>query len=156
MFCYACLYAYDYNISINLQQGKRNMYRKGQILRKQYNGFLSEFYIESEILTQTTNIERTYMSAAMVLAGLYPPKDYQKWSDTETVWQPIRIHENSPDHGLVCIYLLVPTCMENRGQKFYYLHRIFYLLIVSFIKLLFYNSNNRMSSALFRNHFKLS
>jgi len=44
------------------------------------------------------------MTAAMVLAGIYPPKDYQKWSDSETVWQPIPIHNDSPDRGIVCIH----------------------------------------------------
>lgn len=42
------------------------------------------------------------MSAAMVLAGMYPPKSYQKWSNLETVWQPIPIYNDSPDKGLVC------------------------------------------------------
>jgi len=47
------------------------------------------------------------MTAAMVLAGMYPPKDYQKWSDSETVWQPIPIYYNSPDHGTVCNIMLL-------------------------------------------------
>jgi len=46
------------------------------------------------------------MSAAMVLAGMYPPKGYQKWLDSETVWQPIPIYDDSPDHGTVCIYTI--------------------------------------------------
>lgn len=89
--------------SVNQQKGKQNMYKKGQILRRLYNGFLSDLYLDSEILIKTTNKTRTYMSAAMVLAGMYPPKGYQKWSDTETVWQPIPIYNNSPDHGTVCM-----------------------------------------------------
>jgi len=89
--------------SVNQQKGKQNMYKKGQILRRLYNGFLSDLYLDSEILIKTTNKIRTYMSAAMVLAGMYPPKDYQKWSDTETVWQPIPIYNNSPDQGTVCM-----------------------------------------------------
>lgn len=80
------------------------MYKKGQILRRLYNSFLSNLYLDTEILVKTTDTRRTFMSAAMVLAGMYPPKGYQKWSDSETVWQPIPIYTNSPDHGTVCIY----------------------------------------------------
>ncbi|KAL4144062.1 hypothetical protein QTP88_006294 [Uroleucon formosanum] len=75
------------------------MYKKGQILRRLYNSFLSNLYLDTEILVKTTDTRRTFMSAAMVLAGMYPPKGYQKWSDSETVWQPIPIYTNSPDHG---------------------------------------------------------
>lgn len=81
------------------------MYKKGQIFRRLYNGFLSDLYLDSEILVKTTNTRRTFMSAAMVLAGMYPPKDYQKWSDSETVWQPIPIYSDSPDHGTVYYYI---------------------------------------------------
>lgn len=103
---------------INVQQGKQNMYIKGQLLRRLYNGFLSDLYLDSEILTKTTNIRRTYMSAAMVLAGMYPPKGYQKWLDKETVWQPIPIYHNSPDNALVCINMLIITilCREDRSR----------------------------------------
>lgn len=86
------------------QKGKQNMYKKGQILRRLYNSFLSDLYLDTEILVKTTDTRRTFMSAAMVSAGMYPPKGYQKWSDSETVWQPIPIYTNSPDHGTVCIY----------------------------------------------------
>lgn len=77
------------------------MYKKGQIFRLLYNGFINDLYLDREILMKTTRLSRTYMSAAMVLVGMYPPIDYQKWLDTETVWQPISIHNDSPDHGEV-------------------------------------------------------
>ncbi|XP_022161993.1 lysosomal acid phosphatase-like isoform X2 [Myzus persicae] len=81
------------------KKGKQNMYKKGQIFRSLYNGFVSDLYLDSEILVKTTNTSRTFMSAAMVLTGMYPPKNYQKWSNSETVWQPIPIYSNSPDRG---------------------------------------------------------
>jgi len=79
------------------------MYKKGQLFRRLYNGFLSDLYLENEILVKTTNTSRTFMSAAMVLTGMYPPKNYQKWSNSETIWQPIPIYSNSPDLGTVCV-----------------------------------------------------
>lgn len=39
------------------------------------------------------------MTAAMVLTGLYPPTNYQKWSNQETLWQPIPVYGGSPDHS---------------------------------------------------------
>lgn len=78
------------------------MYKKGQTLRHLYNGYLSDLYLKNEIVIKTTHADRTFMSAAMVLAGLYPPVNYQKWSDYETVWTPIPIYSDSPDHGMVC------------------------------------------------------
>lgn len=80
------------------------MYKKGQTFRRMYNKHISDLYMHNEISTKTTHMRRTFMSAAMVLAGMYPPKSYQKWSDSETVWQPIPIFSDSPDHGTVCNY----------------------------------------------------
>lgn len=77
------------------------MYKKGQTFRRMYNGFISDLYLDSEIIIKTTYMRRTFMSAQMVLAGMYPPKDYQKWSDLETIWQPIPVYNSSPDHGTV-------------------------------------------------------
>ncbi|XP_050442372.1 lysosomal acid phosphatase-like [Adelges cooleyi] len=79
--------------------GKRHMFTKGQILRRLYDGFLSKVYLPKEIYTKTTAVARTHMSAGLVLAGLYPPTGYQKWLDSETVWQPIPIYGGSPDHS---------------------------------------------------------
>ncbi|XP_050520738.1 lysosomal acid phosphatase-like isoform X1 [Daktulosphaira vitifoliae] len=78
--------------------GKQHMFKKGQIMRRLYDGFLSNLYLDSEIYTKTTNVSRTHMSASMLLTGLYPPTDYQIWSDKKTLWQPIPIYGNSPDH----------------------------------------------------------
>lgn len=81
------------------------MYKKGQIIRRIYSKHISDLYMHNEISIKTTRMRRTFMSAAMVLAGMYPPRSYQKWSDSETVWQPIPIFSDSPDHGTVCTYI---------------------------------------------------
>jgi len=80
------------------------MYQKGQFFRRMYNGYINDLYLDSEILTKSTQMTRTIMSAQMVLAGMYPPRNYQKWSNLETVWQPIPIYSNSPDYGSVNMY----------------------------------------------------
>lgn len=81
------------------------MYKKGQILRRMYNGYISDLYLDNEIIIKSTYMRRAHMSAQMVVAGMYPPKNYQKWSDLETIWQPIPVYTDSPDHGTVCILL---------------------------------------------------
>lgn len=40
---------------------------------------------------QSTDFDRTIMSAQANLAGLFPPTDEEKWSD-EILWQPIPVH----------------------------------------------------------------
>ncbi|XP_050442552.1 lysosomal acid phosphatase-like [Adelges cooleyi] len=79
--------------------GKQHMYYKGQIFRHIYGDYFSKLYLDNEIYTKTTNVARTHMTAAMVLTGLYPPTNYQKWSNQETLWQPIPVYGGSPDHS---------------------------------------------------------
>ncbi|XP_031785785.1 venom acid phosphatase Acph-1 isoform X1 [Nasonia vitripennis] len=71
-------------------RGKRREYRIGTTLRSRYNGFLDENYIGSDVAALSTDNERTRMSLQLVLAGLYPPKDQQVWSD-DVKWQPIPV-----------------------------------------------------------------
>lgn len=90
------------------RQGKNNMYHKGVLLRKMYDGFLSRFYSEAEFYCTSTVADRTLMSAQMVLAGLYPPGDSYHQVGPGTRWQPVPLHEDSPDksfifgHGQAC------------------------------------------------------
>lgn len=79
------------------------MYQKGKLFRLLYNGFMDEMYRDCEITIKSTIFSRTFESAAMVLTGMYPPKYYQKWSDLETIWQPIPISNDSPDRTEVCV-----------------------------------------------------
>ncbi|XP_025407954.1 lysosomal acid phosphatase-like isoform X2 [Sipha flava] len=90
------------------KKGKQHMYQKGKFFRRLYNGFISDLYLDSEIIIKTTKMKRTFMSAALVLAGMYPPKDYQKWSELETVWQPIPISNDSPEN--ISLYDSKKTC----------------------------------------------
>lgn len=84
------------------QTGKQQMYKLGQMLRNIYDGFLSEHYMPKEFIAQSTMEERTYMSAATLLAGLYPPKTYQIWNPAID-WQPIPIYSTNLDKYNVSI-----------------------------------------------------
>jgi len=71
--------------------GKYQHYELGQWLRRRYTGFLPEAYSREDIYVQSTDVDRTLMSAASNLAGLYPPEGDQIWAKNIS-WQPIPIH----------------------------------------------------------------
>ncbi|XP_034032059.1 lysosomal acid phosphatase-like isoform X1 [Thalassophryne amazonica] len=73
------------------QEGMRQHFELGQFLRKRYKGFLSESYDRHEILVDSTNFDRTLMSAEANLAGLYPPSGQQVFKP-DLKWQPIPVH----------------------------------------------------------------
>ncbi|XP_039291952.1 prostatic acid phosphatase-like [Nilaparvata lugens] len=74
-----------------VDEGKRQEFALGIWLRKRYQGLLNAVYNRTEIFIQSTDVDRTLMSAASVLAGLYPPTTGHKWND-RIDWQPIPIH----------------------------------------------------------------
>ncbi|XP_054264483.1 lysosomal acid phosphatase-like isoform X2 [Macrosteles quadrilineatus] len=78
------------------------MYRLGQKLRHLYNSFLSPVYHGSQILPQSTLVDRTMASAATLLAGLYPPMGRQQWHPNIT-WQPVPIYPNLLDKALLVL-----------------------------------------------------
>lgn len=64
----------------------------GQYLRKRYEALLPvDVYPNKVVYMQSTNRERTLMSAASLLAGLFPPTRSQLWNEN-IAWQPIPIH----------------------------------------------------------------
>lgn len=72
-------------------RGMYQHYELGQWLRHRYTGFLPEAYSREDIYIQSTDVDRTLMSAASNLAGLYPPEGDQIW-DKNVTWQPVPIH----------------------------------------------------------------
>lgn len=73
------------------QVGMRQQYALGQYLRHRYNDFLNSIYDRNEIYVQSTDIDRTLMSAEVNLAGLYPPQGRQIFH-SDLKWQPIPVH----------------------------------------------------------------
>ncbi|CAG9769945.1 unnamed protein product [Ceutorhynchus assimilis] len=71
--------------------GKERHYKLGQWFRERYDGFLPKRYNCSDIYVRSTDVDRTLMSAASNLAGLYPPEDDQVWNSA-IPWQAIPIH----------------------------------------------------------------
>ncbi|KAJ8941205.1 hypothetical protein NQ314_010463 [Rhamnusium bicolor] len=70
--------------------GKLQHYDLGQYARNRYGNFLSRRYTKEEFRVETTNSDRTFMSAAANLAGLFPPVGDQIWK-LGLNWQPIPV-----------------------------------------------------------------
>ncbi|KAF7406002.1 hypothetical protein HZH68_005371 [Vespula germanica] len=70
--------------------GKNQHLHMGQWLRSRYSHFLSDLYSPYDVYIQSTNTDRTLMSAEANLAGLYPPKRNQIWNTIN--WMPIPVH----------------------------------------------------------------
>ncbi|XP_026831711.1 prostatic acid phosphatase isoform X2 [Drosophila erecta] len=71
--------------------GKQEHYDLGKWLRNRYSKILPPLYSNENIYVQSTDVDRTLMSAQSNLAGLYEPQGEDIWN-TDISWQPIPIH----------------------------------------------------------------
>ncbi|XP_049806282.1 venom acid phosphatase Acph-1-like [Schistocerca nitens] len=71
--------------------GKLSQYEQGKWLHQRYGEFLGNTYSPQILAAQSTDVDRTIMSAQLELAGLLPPNDEQRWNP-ELNWQPIPVH----------------------------------------------------------------
>ena len=51
-------------------------------------------------IKRSTDLDRTLMTAQMVLSGLYPPKDHQLWNP-DLKWQPAAVHTIDVNNDLL-------------------------------------------------------
>ncbi|XP_043508620.1 lysosomal acid phosphatase-like isoform X3 [Frieseomelitta varia] len=70
--------------------GKNQHLLLGRWIRKRYSHLLNDLYSPYDIYIQSTDVDRTLMSAESQLAGLYPPVSKQIWSNIK--WMPIPVH----------------------------------------------------------------
>ncbi|XP_056636081.1 prostatic acid phosphatase-like [Diorhabda sublineata] len=71
--------------------GKQQQYSLGLWYRQRYSEFIPEKYDPTFLRVLSSNKDRCLMSAAVNLAGLFPPKGEQIWN-SNIPWQPIPIH----------------------------------------------------------------
>lgn len=62
----------------------------GRWFRERYNHMLPNSYSLYDVFVQSTDVDRTLMSAEANLAGLYPPSGNQVWDSLK--WMPIPVH----------------------------------------------------------------
>jgi lysosomal acid phosphatase len=102
---------------IILQNGKRQVYAQGEWLRAHYGEFVGNDY--ASVYTQSTDVDRSLMTAQLVLAAMFPPTPYQ-----EVVpglkWQPIPVHT---------------TPLKNDNVRIWFIQRWSKILMI--IKLIF-------------------
>nr|XP_006133214.1 prostatic acid phosphatase [Pelodiscus sinensis] len=99
--------------------GMQQQYELGQYMRKRYSNFLNDSYNRHEIFIQSTDIDRTIMSAQVLLAGLFPPAGHQIWNP-QILWQPIPVRTLPPGKGNV-LRFPIPNCpcfdkLQNETQ----------------------------------------
>ncbi|NXP04026.1 PPAP phosphatase, partial [Thinocorus orbignyianus] len=71
--------------------GMQQLFKLGQYTRERYSSFLNSTYNRQEFYIQSTDYDRTIMSAQSYLSGLFPPTSSQIWNP-ELLWQPIPVH----------------------------------------------------------------
>lgn len=103
-------------------------YKLGQYLRRRYGKLLGEKYSAKKIYVQSSDFDRTLMSAQACLAGLYPPTADEIWN-SKIFWQPIPVHTmpRKSDY-LIAIETSCPKYKQLREkytQKSKEYHRIF-------------------------------
>lgn len=72
------------------QLGKHQQLMLGRYLRQRYDHILPKTYSRYDIYVQSTDVDRTLMSAECNLAGLYPPVGNDVWDEIK--WMPIPVH----------------------------------------------------------------
>ena len=79
--------------NFTLQEGKLTQCRQGQYLTKHYDELLGDTYSPDIIVTQTTDLNRTKMSAQLTLAGLWHSAGPQQWNPE--LWQRFPLHSET-------------------------------------------------------------
>ena len=78
--------------------GMYRLYKVGEFIRQEYNGFLGDKYSPREVYARSSAAERCIQSMANLLAGAYPPKapdmQWNRGVDASLgrLWQPIPIN----------------------------------------------------------------
>lgn len=67
------------------------MYNLGKFFRRRYDGLIGKTYSTNAVYIQSTDYDRTIMSAQVNLAGLYPTNDDEVWNEN-ILWHPIPVH----------------------------------------------------------------
>ncbi|CAH1398942.1 unnamed protein product [Nezara viridula] len=95
-------------------RGKLQHYELGKWLRKRYDSLIpGGIYSKDLIYVQSSDWDRTLMSAQANLAGMFPPTQKEFWSDLD--WQPIPVHTiPSRFDKLIAVHHPCPKLLEEK------------------------------------------
>lgn len=67
----------------------------------------------------SSDTDRTLMSAELFLAGMFPPSEEEMWNHENLHWQPIPVHTvpSSCDNVSTCDYQYYCNCNRNSKKK---------------------------------------
>ncbi|ODN01018.1 Lysosomal acid phosphatase [Orchesella cincta] len=82
------------------KRGKLMQYELGQYIRLRYNGFINETYTPEEIYVQSSNYDRTIMSAMANLAGMWPSKDLEFPEGGRQQFVPVHVISSQIDNKI--------------------------------------------------------
>lgn len=71
--------------------GKQQAYDLGKFLHRRYQKIIGKSYSPKKVYIQSSDYDRTLMSAQTLAAGLFPPTGQQIWHK-DINWQPVACH----------------------------------------------------------------
>ncbi|XP_065201847.1 prostatic acid phosphatase-like [Planococcus citri] len=71
--------------------GKLQEYNLGKWFRKRYDSLITNGYRYDLLKVNSSDMDRTIMSAECFLAGFFPPSAEERWADDGLKWQPVPI-----------------------------------------------------------------
>lgn len=72
-------------------------------MRERYSAFLSDSYSENDTYVQSSDVDRTIMSAEAFLAGLYKTEKPTDIWKANLPWQPVPVHTTPPQYDHIVI-----------------------------------------------------
>ncbi|XP_063978500.1 venom acid phosphatase Acph-1-like [Diachasmimorpha longicaudata] len=69
-------------------EGKKREYDLGIHIGDRYRDFLGDIYVPKSIIARSSDYDRTKMSLQLVMAGMFPPVQIQRWHPA-LLWQPV-------------------------------------------------------------------
>ena len=94
-----------------MQAGKLHEYELGKWAHQHYRDLIAgEPYRHDRIRVDSSDVDRTLMSAEPFLAGLYPPSEREMWNNDGIRWQPIPVHtvprsSDNVNHDFLTLFL---------------------------------------------------
>ncbi|CAH1398941.1 unnamed protein product [Nezara viridula] len=96
-------------------RGKKEQLKLGKWLRRRYDPLIVDGRYSHDLLyVQSTDVDRTIMSALVNLAGMFYPSQQERWSSIN--WQPIPVH-TVPKHLDKELLIMLTKCPKIKEEE---------------------------------------